>query len=289
MKNKVVIVTGATNGIGEAAALDLARRGASVVLISRSQSKLDDSAARIRQATGNQQVTTIQADLSSIQQTNQAADTFLARFDRLDVLLNNAGAFYDKREVSIDGYEKTFALNHLSYFILTMRLLNLLKETAQQQGEARIINVSSDAHNFGKLFFDDLQLEKNYSGWNAYGSSKMMNVLFTYELARRLEGTAVSANVLHPGFVSTGFGLNNSGIMGFSMSILQKMFARSPEAGAATSIYLASSLEARGITGKYWADCKIKPSHRFSLDPANQARLWQLTEQLLSKHMPIPV
>jgi NAD(P)-dependent dehydrogenase (short-subunit alcohol dehydrogenase family) len=281
MKGKVVVVTGATNGIGEVAALELARMGAAVALVSRSQTKLDQSAAKIRQQTGNQNVTTIQADLSSIQQMNAAADEVLKRFDRLDVLLNNAGAFYDSRQVSVDGLEMTFALNHMSYFVLTNRLLDLLKKTANQQGEARVVNVSSNAHRMGKVYFDDLQLEKRYTGWDAYGSSKMMNVLFTYELARRLQGTGVAANSLHPGFVNTGFGLNTGGFIRFSMSLLQKAFAKSPEKGAETSIYLAASPEVRGITGKYWSDKKQVASHPYSMEREHQERLWQVSEKLL--------
>jgi NAD(P)-dependent dehydrogenase (short-subunit alcohol dehydrogenase family) len=208
MKNKTVIVTGGTNGIGEVTARELAQMGAHVVIISRSAEKCQAAVRAIQSATGNPNVEYIAADLSSLKEIHRAADEFKAKHSKLHVLVNNAGAYIQSFQRSIDGYEMTFALNHLSYFLLTMLLLDTLKATAAAEGEARIINVSSDAHQMvQKLNFDTIPRQSG-AGFPAYGESKYMNVIFTYELAHRLAGTGVTANVLHPGFVRSGFGKN---------------------------------------------------------------------------------
>lgn len=290
MQGKVVVVTGATNGIGEVTALELARQGATVVIVSRTESKLENTVARIKSETGNDAISYIQADLSSIDGVRSAAQQFLARFERLDVLVNNAGAYFNERYVTDDGYEMTFALNHLNYFLLTDLLLDTLKQTAQAHGEARIVNVSSDAHQPASINFDDIQAE-NYSAFGRYGETKLMNVMFTYELARRLDGTNVTANALHPGLVNTGFGMNNGGIAKVFLSALQWLFGKSPEEGAATSIYLAASPEVTGITGKYWANKQQKSSNNASYDVDAQKKLWAISEELvgLSKDEQMPV
>ncbi|MCS6835453.1 MAG: SDR family oxidoreductase [Anaerolineae bacterium] len=281
MKDRIVIVTGATNGIGLVAARELARQSATVVMVSRSADKLARAAEQIQRETGNGSVETIAADLSLMSQVNAAADAFLARHQRLDVLLNNAGAYYDKRQLTAEGLEMTFALNHLSYFLLTQRLLETLKTTAAAHGEARIINVSSDAHRVGQVNFDDIQRQKGYNGFRVYGESKLMNVLFTYKLASVLEGTRVTANALHPGFVRTGFGQGSSGGLAGKFIGLLQTFALTPEQGAETSIYLASSPKVKGVTGQYWVKKNAVRSSAASYDRAAQERLWTLSEQLV--------
>lgn len=288
MNGKVVIVTGATNGIGEITAIELARKGAEVVVISRSKSKLENTISKIKAETGNQNVSYIQADLSSLTDIRRAAEEFLETHTRLDVLVNNAGAFFNDRKESVDGNEMTFALNHLNYFLLTNLLLDTIKETAQETGDARIINVSSGAHTGGKVNFNDIQATNNYSGFGRYSESKLMNILFTYELARRLDTTNVTVNTLHPGFVNTGFGMNNGGWLAKGLGLIQSLVAISPEKGASTQIYLASSPEVKGITGKYWVDSKQKSSSSASHDVASQERLWQISEELVGMTSPQP-
>jgi NAD(P)-dependent dehydrogenase (short-subunit alcohol dehydrogenase family) len=277
MQGKTVIVTGATSGIGFIAARELARKGAQTVLISRSAEKCAAAVEQIKKETGQTQVESLAADLSTKAGVQQAAYEFKKRHPRLDVLVNNAGAMFMSRLVSVDGFEMTFALNHLNYFHLTILLLDLLKAS----GAARIVNVSSDAHRGGKIHFDDLQLTHNYSGFGAYSQSKLANVLFTYELARKLEGTKVTANALHPGFVNTGFAKNNGGFFKFAMALLSPM-QKKPENGAQTSIYLASSPEVETVSGKYFADCKAVQSDPASYDRAAAEKLWQLSLELIA-------
>lgn len=279
MDNKVVMVTGATNGIGEVTALELARKGAHVVVVSRSAEKLERTVQRITDETGNPHVAALQADLSLMAQVRQAAEQFHERYDRLDVLVNNAGAYFNNRQMTAEGYEMTFALNHLNYFLLTNLLLETIQRTAQQTGDARIINVSSGAHEGGRIDFDNLQKDKGFSGFGAYAESKLMNVMFTYALARRLHGTNVTVNAVHPGFVNTGFGMNNGGILRAVVSAIQ-LFGRSPEKGAETSIYLASSPQVQGITGKYWVDSQQKRSSARSHNETTQERLWAISEEI---------
>lgn len=280
MNGKVVIVTGATNGIGKISALELARMGAEVVLVSRSQSKLDSTAQEIKSATGNQNISTIQADLSSIADIRNAAETFLSQYDRLDVLLNNAGAMFTSYKASVDGYEMTFALNHLSYFLLSNLLLDTLKKTAKEQGETRIVNVASNAHLGGSVDFDNLWNRESFSIASTYGDTKLMNILFTYELARQLEGTNITANALHPGLVNTGFAQNDNKVVALLAKPFIALMGRSPQEGAETSIYLASSPEVKGITGKYWVDKRQKSSNKASYDQVTQKRLWEVSEEL---------
>ncbi len=278
MQNKVVLITGATNGIGYEAAKALAARGATIVGVGRNPQKCADAAKRITTITGNSKIEFLVADLSRQAEVRQVAAEFKRKYQRLDVLLNNAGAYFASRQTNRDGQEMTWALNHLNYFVLTEQLLDVLKASAP----ARIVNVSSDAHTGAKkINFDDVEFKQGYSGWAAYGHSKLANVMFTYELARRLEGAPVTANVLHPGFVATGFGHNNGGLMNFGMNIAQKIAAKKPEQGAATSIYLASSSAVEGVSGKYFSDSKETKSSAASYDVAAQQRLWQLSEEMV--------
>lgn len=278
LSGKVCLVTGATAGIGLVAAEALAIQDATVVIVGRNPQKCEQTVNAIKAKSGNSNVSYLVGDLSLLRQVEQVADQFKARFDRLDVLLNNAGAVVMDRQVTAEGYEMTFALNHLSYFYLT----HLLQELLLRSAPARIINVSSDAHRGGKLNFDDLMGEKSYSGFGAYSNSKLANVLFTYELARRLEDTGVTANALHPGLVATNFGKNNGGIMKLLMPLVQ-FFALTPVKGAETSIYLATAPEVAEVTGKYFAKKQAVQSAPASYDVATQKRLWQVSEELVQK------
>jgi NAD(P)-dependent dehydrogenase (short-subunit alcohol dehydrogenase family) len=275
LKGKVCLVTGATAGIGEVTARALAEMGATVVGVGRDPAKSAATAERLRRATGNRAVEFLLADLSSQAQVRQLAETFKQKYARLDVLVNNAGALFMRRAESVDGIEMTLALNHLAYFLLT----NLLRDRLTAAAPARIVNVSSGAHQMGGMNFDDLEGKRRYDGWRAYGQSKLANVLFTYELARRLEGTGVTANVLHPGFVATNFGHNNGSWFSTAIGVAQKT-AKTPEQGAQTTIYLASSPEAAGVTGKYFVDSRAVSSAPESHDVVAAKRLWEISERL---------
>ncbi len=277
MQGKVCLITGGTNGIGKSAALALARLGATVVIVGRSAHKTSQVAEEIRQATGSPNVDSLLADLSSQQDVRRLASAFQAKYARLHVLLNNAGGTFLTRQLSVDGIEMTFALNHLAYFLLTNLLLDTLKACAP----ARVINVASDAHATGKIEFDNLQGERSYTGLGPYGNSKLANILFTTELARRLEGTGVTANALHPGLTATGFGQNNPGLLMTIMGAVIPLIARSPEKGAQTSVYLASAPEAQGITGKYFVDSKVKQASPQAADRAAARKLWEVSAHLV--------
>ena len=278
LQGKTILITGATNGIGKVAALELAKMGAQIVVVGRSAKKTREVVEEIKTASQSPAVHMLIADLSVISEVRKLADTFKEKYPRLDVLINNAGAVFSERHESADGLEMTFALNHMSYFLLTDLLLDTLKASTP----ARIVNVASDAHTGGKLDFDDLQNKRNYGagGFTAYSRSKLMNIMFTYELSRRLAGTNVTANVLHPGFVRSGFGRNNKGFMGLIMPVAQ-LFAISPAKGAETIVYLASSHEVDGVTGLYWDKKKSVQSSAVSYVEADQKRLWDATAELV--------
>lgn len=276
MAGKTVLVTGATAGIGRVAARELARRGARVVVVGRSRERCDSTVESIRGETGNLDVEALVADLSSQAEVRRLAREFLDRHARLDVLLNNAGAFFSKRRTSVDGLELTLALNHMAYFLLTDLLLDPLRASAP----SRVVNVASEAHRLvSKFDFDDPQGEKKYGGWHVYGQSKLANILFTTELARRLAGTGVTANCLHPGFVASNFSAGN-GAMGWIMRRAASLFAISTEDGAKTSVYLASSPEVEGVTGRYFAREKPAEPTRAAVDEVAAGRLWSLSESL---------
>jgi NAD(P)-dependent dehydrogenase (short-subunit alcohol dehydrogenase family) len=279
LSGQVIIVTGANSGIGKVTALELAKMGTTVVMVARSRERGTEALADIKAESGNDDVHLMLCDLSSQTSIRHFAQAFRDQFDRLDVLVNNAGAYYAKRQESVDGLEMTFALNHIGYFLLTKLLLDMLKESAP----ARIVNVSSGAQRVGKIDWDDLQRLQGYSGFEVYGQTKLMNILFTYELARRLEGTGVTVNALHPGFVRTNFARNNYGLLGKIAMPLVQLFARSPEEGAQTSIYLASSPEVEGVTGEYFVDEEPARSAPISYDREAQQRLWEISEASLVK------
>jgi NAD(P)-dependent dehydrogenase (short-subunit alcohol dehydrogenase family) len=282
MQGKTVLVTGANQGIGKAAALALARQGAQVAIVSRNADKGRAAAADIKAASGCKEVDLIVADLSSQAEVRRVAAEFKWRHSRLDVLVNNAGVFVPHRHVTVDGFEETFAVNHLAYFLLTHELLHLLKASAP----ARIVNVSSDAHRHAKMRWNDLQFANHsYSAWRAYGQSKLANILFTYELARRLEGTRVTANALHPGVIASGFGRTYPGPMALLYS-LAGPFMLTPEMGAKTSVYLASSPEVEGISGKYFARSRPAKASAVSDCDASQRKLWALSEQMIGLRGP---
>jgi len=275
MHDKVCMITGATSGIGLVTAQALARKGATVIVVARNPERGAATVSRIQRETGNHTVECMIADLSVQAQVRQLATEVQGRFARLDLLINNAGALFGQRQVSAEGIEITFALNHLAYFLLT----NLLLDRLQASASARIVNVSSEAHRRARLDFADVQGRHHYRGWRAYAQSKLANILFTYELARRLEGTAVVTNVLHPGFVATNFGRNNRSITAALWRILQ-LAAISPEQGAETIIYLASSAEVKDVTGKYFVKQKAVRSSEASYDRAAAERLWQVSAEL---------
>jgi NAD(P)-dependent dehydrogenase (short-subunit alcohol dehydrogenase family) len=275
LHGKVCLVTGATNGIGLVTAGALAGRGGTVVLVGRDPTKAAAAVEQIKSQTGNQQVESLLADLSSRQQVRDLAQRFRERHKRLDVLVNNAGGIWMNRQETVDGHEMTVAVNHLAYFQLTLELLDLLKAS----GPSRVVNVSSRAHKRATLDFDDLMGSKSYGGWQAYCRSKLMNLLFTYELARRLAGTGVTANALHPGVVSTGFGLGN-GWRGFLLRLASRLLAVSPEKGARTVIYLATSPAVAAVSGGYFVKDAATESSPASRDEAAAKRLWQLSLEL---------
>ncbi|MFO0891882.1 MAG: SDR family oxidoreductase [Isosphaeraceae bacterium] len=278
--SKVMMVTGATSGIGEAAAESLARLGASVVLVGRDRERTKSVADRIRQDTGNRSVGYLTADLSSQRSVRELARGFASRYPRLDVLINNAGGIFMRRRLSEDGIEMTFALNHLGYFLLTNLLLDMLISSAP----ARVVNVSSCGHELaGGLDLSDLQRERGYRGFPAYHQSKLANLLFTYELARRLSGTGVTVNALHPGLVATRIGLNN----GLGWRLIKPLISWaygiryvSPEVGAQTLTYLATSLEVEGQSGGYYVSNKAAASSPASRDGAAALSLWELSERM---------
>ena len=278
MKNKVCMITGGSSGIGKATALGLAKMGASLVIVTRDQSQGEAAVAEIQAASGNSHVDLLIADLSSQKAIRQLVSDYRSRHDRLNVLINNAGISLTKRAVTDEGIEKVFAVNYLAPFLLTNLLLDRLKSSTP----ARIVNVAGDFHRRASIRFDDLMTEKEYSGFRANNQAKLALILFTYELARRLEGTGVTINALHPGAVATDAAMKDPDVSAFGrfMYRLFKPFFLTPEKGAATSLYLASSPDVEGVTGKYFIKQKAVPSSPESYNTEIAQRLWETSLKL---------
>jgi retinol dehydrogenase-14 len=277
MSGKTVLITGGTGGIGKATAIGLAALGARVAITGRDLGRAAAAATDVRGATGNPDVDAFGADLSSQVEVRRLASEVLDAYPRLDVLINNVGGFWATRHVTADGLERTFAVNHLAAYLLTNLLLDRLKVSAP----ARVVTVSSNAQSLGKIEFEDLQGERRYSGQTAYNQSKLADVMFTYELARRLKGTGVTATVLHPGVVRTGFGAEDPSRIFKLLVPLWRPFMKTPHEGAATSIYLASSPKVEGVTGMYFANSRSQTSNKASYDEAAATRLWQVNASLV--------
>jgi NAD(P)-dependent dehydrogenase (short-subunit alcohol dehydrogenase family) len=274
MQGKVVLITGANQGIGKASAVALGKLGARLVLVCRSAEKGRAAIADIRRE-GAQDVELIVGNMGSQSDVRRVADEFKAKYDRLDVLLNNAGVLVTARRSTVDGIEETFAVNHLGYFLLTHLLLDVLKAS----GPSRIVSVSSEAHRRAKMRWDDLEFKAGpYSSFAAYGQSKLANILFTRELARRLEGTKVTANCLHPGVIASGFGHTYGGVVSVVLRVASP-FLITPEKGARTSVFLASSPEVEGVTGKYFDKCKERRPSVEALAAGAPERLWAISEE----------
>jgi NAD(P)-dependent dehydrogenase (short-subunit alcohol dehydrogenase family) len=278
MKDKICMVTGATSGIGKATALGLARMGASVVIVARNRTHGEAICTEIAATSGNPKVYALQADLSSQVDIRRLAKDFMSAFPHLHVLVNNAGVAPSRRTLTVDGIETTFAVNYLAPFLLTNLLLDVLKASAP----ARVVNVAGDFHRKVSLDFDDLMSEKDYNGNRANNRAKLALILFTYELARRLAGTQVTANCLHPGAVGTDAPLKDPHLSPFARSMyrLVRRFFLSPEKGAQTSLYLASSPEVEQVSGKYFIKVAAVASSPDSYDEQTARRLWEVSEQL---------
>lgn len=281
-KNKTIVITGATSGIGRATALGLAKLDSRLILVGRDAGRAEETIAAIRKATGRKDVEIVRGDFARKEEVRRVADEIIDRCEAIHVLVNNAGVTLMKRTTTPDGLETTFAVNHLAYFLLTGLLLPRLLAAAP---DARVVNVASDAHRWGPLDFDDLQNEREYKPLKVYGQSKTANVLFTRELARRLEGTGVAVNAVHPGAVATRLGRGSGPLY----DLLQRaigVFMRSPEKGAACSIHVASAPELAGISGRYFADQREKEPRPHASDPELAARLWEVSEQLTGLRYP---
>ncbi len=285
MDGKTCLVTGANQGIGKETALALARMGATLIITARDTAKGGAALADIRQRSGSERVSLMGVDFASFASVREFADEFKRTHAQLHVLVNNAGGYNATRTLTKDGLETTFGVNHLGYFLTTKLLLDTIRASAP----ARIVSVSSGAHARAKINFDDLQGERSYAGFGAYGQSKLANVLFAYELARRTAGSGVTSNALHPGVVMTGFGHNNAGLIGGLFDVLHTIgrpFLLTAEKGARTSVYLASSPEVVSVTGKYFADSREKQSNAISHDTDVARRLWDISEEMVAAATP---
>ena len=283
-KTRTIVVTGATSGIGRATALGLAKLDSRLILVGRDAGRAQETAAEIRDVTGRQDVEIVRGDFAQLADVRRVAEEILTRTDAIHVLVNNAGVTLMKRSTTPDGYETTFAVNHLAYFLLTGLLLPHLFAAAPG---ARIVNVASDAHRWGPLDLADLQNEREYKAMRVYGQSKTANILHTRELARRLAGSGVTVNALHPGAVATRLGRGN----GAALDLVQRaigLFMKSPEQGAATSIHLASDAALEGVSGRYFANKKEKQPAAHATDDATAKRLWEISESLTGFCYPDP-
>ncbi len=279
MKNKNVLITGANSGIGKETAVALAKMGATIIMLCRNKEKGEKALQEIKQRANTNKVDLIIADLSDPNSIYFAVSKYNEMFDKLDVLINNAGLFLKEKTIEATGYETTFAVNHLGHYLMTLLFIDLLVKSTP----SRIINVSSEAHRFTKLNLEDINMEKKYRSFRAYSNSKLANILFTYELSRKLEGTGVTVNMLHPGFVNTNFGKNQYNKLTKPFMKLSGLFTISTAKGAKTSIYLASSPEVKDITGKYFKKSKVTRSSKESRKLKLQEELWEISQEYVKK------
>jgi NAD(P)-dependent dehydrogenase (short-subunit alcohol dehydrogenase family) len=275
-KSKTIVITGGTSGIGRATALGLAKLDSRLILVGRDAGRAEETVAEIRKATGRKDVEVVRGDFARLAEVRRVGDELLARTEAIHVLVNNAGVTMMKRTTTPDGFETTFAVNHLGYYLLTGLLLPRLRAAGPG---ARIVNVASDAHRWGPLDLDDLQNERAYKAMKVYGQSKTANILFTRELARRLEGSGVSVNALHPGAVATRLGRGSGPLFDLLQRAIS-VFMKSAEQGAETSIFLASAPEVEGVSGRYFADKREKQPQPHARDEALGRRLWEISEGL---------
>lgn len=279
LAGRTFVMTGATSGIGLAAAVEIASCGARLALVARNPVRADAALAAIRAVAPDAHVDVVQADLASLRDVRRAAAEIADRCPKIDVLFNNAGVVKLRRELTVDGYEATFATNHLAYFLLTDLLLDRLRATPG----ARIVSTASEAHRFGgPLDFDDLQSERRYRSMAVYGRSKLANILWTRELAHRLEGSGISTNCFHPGAVATRLGQTDA-IWTRLVGRLLPFFLKTPERGAATGVWLATSPDVAGVSGRYYADLREKKPARYALDQSAAKELWARSEELVAK------
>ena len=276
MKDKICLITGATSGIGKATALALAKMGATLVINGKDRDRGENTIQEIERISGNEKLELMIANLSSFEQVRKLASDIQKKYDKIDVLINNAGVFYSYREYSADGIEMQFAVNHLGHFLLT----NLLLENLKKSKAARVINVSSNAHYQGTINFDDINFEKRYFGWTVYCQSKLANVLFTHELVNRVDKNLVTVNAMHPGVVRTKFADKHVSLIYRIGWNLQKPFMISAEEGAETIIYLATSKEVTNITGKYFVKCKQQRTSEISYNKEIAEKLLDLSVRL---------
>lgn len=282
VRGRTVMITGATGGIGLAAASALAADGAELVLVARSAERAQSALAAIRRVAPEAPIDVLRANFASLAEVADAARRFLATGRPLHVLINNAGLMNTARRLTVDGHEEMFAVNHLAHYLLTRLLLPRLQETAR----ARIVHVASEAHGFCKgIAFDDLTLGSGFRAFPAYGHSKLANILFSNELARRLRGSGVTSNAMHPGAVASGIGSNNWGLAGKLIPALISPFMRSPKRGADTAVWLAASPDVEGVTGKYFMDRRELGPRSWARDRAVEGRLWGVSEQLVEEYL----
>ena len=280
MRGLTSLITGATDGIGKEAAIELAKKGCNLILIGRSKEKGDKVVEEIRKVADSYvDIDYFTADLMLMKEVSRVADEVSRKYPKIDVLLNNVGAYFAFRDVTEEGFERTFALNHLGYFLMTKKLLPLVEKSDYK----RIVNVSSSAHYGIDFEFDNMNGEKKYSGFDTYKKSKLANVMFTYELAKRIEGTGITANCLHPGFVSTNFGKNNNFLWRNVIRVAMWLTAISVRDGAKTSIHLACSDEVKDITGRFFANSQIKKGSSKAKNEEHNRKLWELSEEFVEK------
>ena len=278
MNGRTCLITGATDGIGKEAAIELAKKGCNLILIGRSKEKGEKVVEQIRKvAESHVDIDYFTADLMLMKEVSRVADEVSRKYPRIDILLNNVGALFAFRDVTEEGFERTFALNHLGYFLMTKKLLPLVEKSDYK----RIVNVSSSAHYGIDFEFDNMNGEKKYTGFDTYKKSKLANVMFTYELAKRIEGTGITANCLHPGFVSTNFGKNNSFLWRHFIRVAMWLTAISVKDGAKTSIHLACSDEVKDITGRFFANCEVKKGSSKAKNEEHNQKLWELSEDFV--------